>query len=222
MISTNARAHVIVEMSSMSYTPVRKNYAKYPRKTYLKKYSKVYNKRNPPQKSLIPYPEVKTFDIGDPARVLAVASVMQFIEAVTLIPPGTNGNQRVGRRIQAKSYILNWVIAANTGVFRFMVVYDKQSNGVATPISEVLNAVTPQITDLYQADNQQRFVILLDKYVTPEQDRAGTEYVKLNLPVTYPDVVGTPVPNTGSIQLFVAATANLTFGFAHRLRFLDA
>ena len=98
-----------------------------------------------------------------------IGQVADTTGAVTLlngIARGDDINQRVGRRVRLASLqasIVNYVTPA-TGIdqtHRCLIVYDKQSNGVAPAITDVL--VSASTVAMPNLDNRQRFVILYDK-----------------------------------------------------------
>ena len=116
---------------------------------------------------------VRGYPYGTRAELKAVDTTINQVAdttgAVTLlngIARGDDINERVGRRVRLASLqasIVNYVTPA-TGIdqtHRCLIVYDKQSNGVAPAITDVL--VSASTVAMPNLDNRQRFVILYDK-----------------------------------------------------------
>lgn len=116
---------------------------------------------------------VRGYPYGTRAELKAVDTTISQVAdttgAVTLlngIARGDDINQRVGRRVRLASLqasIVNYV-TPTTGIdqtHRCLIVYDKQSNGVAPAITDVL--VSASTVAMPNLDNRQRFVILYDK-----------------------------------------------------------
>ena len=116
---------------------------------------------------------VRGYPYGTRAELKAVDTTINQVAdttgAVTLlngVARGDDINQRVGRRVRLASLqasIVNYVTPA-TGIdqtHRCLIVYDKQSNGVAPAITDVL--VSASTVAMPNLDNRQRFVILYDK-----------------------------------------------------------
>jgi len=78
--------------------------------------------------------------------------------------PGSNNNQRIGRRIDMKSIefrmlVSNMELALMNGV-RFAIVLDKQANGAACLITDIWQSGDP--TSLRNISNKARFTVLWD------------------------------------------------------------
>lgn len=93
------------------------------------------------------------------------------------IGPGTGPNQRIGRKyviksIQLRMRVTQSAVADTANAFdidhpsygvRILVVWDKQPNGVAPAISDILQG-TPHSVALTNLDNRNRFRIIIDKH----------------------------------------------------------
>lgn len=151
--------------------------------------------------------------------------------------PNSTATGRIGRRIMMKSiYIrLVWSLAATTtggSPLRMIVVYDKQSNGAAPAVTDVLltdSAISPN-----NISNRDRFVVLCDKLVDPvavgsQFQVADVVYKKLNLPVQYnAGTAGTIADITsGAVYIMFAQfggafTAAPVVSWTSRIRYNDS
>jgi len=108
--------------------------------------------------------------------------------------PGTTASTRIGQRIlmksiQARIYLRREdVTTATVQAVRVLLIYDRQTNGAAPAITDVLSAISMQ--SLRNMANVGRFFCLMDKTYT--LDGAGGQtvlfderYMKINLPVFY-------------------------------------
>lgn len=117
--------------------------------------------------------EAKNFDI----TYSAVLSTTATITAVNLCAVGANEFNRVGRRIEMNYLKLNlWITPDNSNstapdVLRFLVVYDRQTNGALPAMSDILTdqdntgAATNNALSSPNVDNRFRFGILMDKKI---------------------------------------------------------
>jgi len=221
--------------------------------------SKSYSKKRLTSKfSTGSSPELKQLDtayIAQPA--LSTAGSIANANVLNLIQVGSSAWNRIGRKIrmlslECKGRYVNVSADANAGLFRFLVVYDAQPNGAAPPVSSIL-AERPQggtqVTSDYSGmnlDNRNRFVILMDQYVTIGPTLTGNgatgiqqrsvpnthlinRYIRLGgLNATYqastnPSVIGDI--STGALYFFHlvdGVDANMQFDGTWRLRFTDA
>lgn len=151
---------------------------------------------------------------------------------------GVGPSQHIGRKTQMKSIELKMINRSTpaTGVdqmFRVLVVYDRQPNGVALQIADVLTAINVQT--MRNLDNRMRFLILMDKQGSVNasgesfSENAWTWYKKVNLPVVYDATADATIASisTGSLYLIAignigaGATAGTCQGYA-RVRYTDA
>lgn len=179
---------------------------------------------------------------------------------LTAVVQGTDLTSRVGRKILLKSWYFRCHLATSevaaasygAGLTRFVCVYDKQANGAAPTISDVLGAgvtgtAAPDVTTPINLNNRERFIVLMDKAVytgggintaagipslaTERQDVFIKKFKKLDLPVVFNNQnTGTIADtNTGAIHMFVGTTTEATAApqgpvceYLSRLRFYDA
>ncbi len=93
------------------------------------------------------------------------------IDPLNIIPVGSAVEQRLGRRVQmASAYIRCNVIppvvsSGNSPIIcRFMLIYDKQTNGALPAGTDFLDAAT--VHSQLNMENRARFEVLLDKTIT--------------------------------------------------------
>lgn len=184
-----------------------------------------------------PNVERKNIDVGGPATI-AVAFGSAAWSAGTLlntVAQGTTANQRVGRKITMLSLQIRYAVAlgaTSTGgsPIRFKVVYDKQSNGVAPAITDILTVDT--FTAPNNLDNSDRFITLMDKVTEPistgnNPSVSSIEKTTMSLETMFTGTAGA-IANilSGSVYIFVAQdsailVANAVFSFITRIRFTD-
>lgn len=123
--------------------------------------------------------------------------VLDTTGAVTLVNGCARGddiNERTGRKITMRSIQLKFeaVVTATTGIdntCRVMLVYDKQTNGAAPTIANILATSNPAA--LRNLENRSRFVCLFDRFFhLNDADESGSRrsfqfYRKCRLPVTF-------------------------------------
>lgn len=151
-------------------------------------------------------------------------------------------SNRIGRETSMKSiyWMLYGSIAATTtgaAPFRLVIVYDKESNGVAatasgTPATDAFNQ--DNIGAQMNLDQRDRFIVLVDEII----DNIGTAgpqslfrkgYRKISLPCVFNATGGATIAsiNTGGIYAFLwnggtFATLAPTLNLSTRIRFEDA
>lgn len=179
-------------------------------------------------------PELKASDT-------AVSLTSDTTGALTLLnglSKGTDYNDRIGRRVFNKHLELNLraKVTASTGVDQFhriLVVYDNQSNGVASTIGGVLSSVS--VDALRNLMYEARYDILYDvRFPLNATAEAGSQRVfHVVVPLQRGTQYGTTDNgdvtdiSTGAIYLMVigseaaGATAGSLLGTA-RLRFTDS
>ncbi len=99
---------------------------------------------------------------------------------LSTIPNGTGPSERIGRAVQYSDITLNYKIQVRnpteTGGCRVFIVYDRQTNGAAPAITDILTQANTMA--LYNANNRTRFKILYDKthsfYYIPSNATNGT------------------------------------------------
>lgn len=182
-------------------------------------------------------PEKKNIDTTE-NLVLAFGSVNAVRSTLlTPIAQGTTATSRLGRKIRLTKLNFRWF--ANLGTtttggspIRMKCVYDKQTNGAAPAVTDVMTA------DLFESpnnlDNSDRFITLFDEITEPisvqnnycvgGQINRVLDLEQMWLSNTATGVITSML--TGSIYLFVwhtgtLLTANANFSYICRTRFVD-
>lgn len=178
-------------------------------------------------------PEVKAVD----SSVNLAANSTGAILLLNGIVPGTALDERVGRQVLMTKLKLDlrMSVTAATGVdqvHRFLVVLDKQTNGAALAVTDVLNTVNPY--SQVNLSNQARFTILLDRvqYLNASGEAgSGAVFrgsIGVHEVVQYNSGVAGTVADISTNSLYLisvgqeaaGATAGLLYGTA-RLRYKD-
>lgn len=152
------------------------------------------------------------------------------------VDDGTIPTTRIGRRITMSS--LTWkfqitmaVTTTGASIIRNLIVYDKQPNGVAPIVTDILSLNS--ITGLMNLANSRRFVVLSDKMfngigTAGPQSLEDHGFAKINLETEFNDNSTNDVTsiNTGAVFLVQfqdggLLTATPTNNFYSRIRFTD-
>lgn len=185
--------------------------------------------------------EKKVVDV-DPANY-----VFDTTGSVTLlngVATGADFTDRVGRKIVMKSLYMKGIIKPidnNIGntLCRLIVVYDKQPNGAAPGITDVLKSSSPSAQ--LNMNNRDRFNIIIDKMWAigatsdaVQQAFAGgptvytlKKYKRLNLETLYGGTLSTIASiNTGSLYMITLGDQSAGNGgqgnLSVRVRFVDS
>lgn len=183
-----------------------------------------------------PTGELKFIDVTGGNNPLASSAAFTAAELLNGLQTGATATTRIGRKINLKSLYMRYTVgltATSTGgcQFRILVVYDKQANGAACTITNVL------LTDDFKAPNnlsyRDRFVVLADELTEPVSVQnnyqvVGTLFRKLNLEQMFNDGNAGDITDitTGSIYVFCAQSGGVgtgapLFDFTNRIRFTD-
>lgn len=107
----------------------------------------------------------KELKVIDTAGTSYECSTTGTITLMNGVAQGTDFNTRVGRKFTMKSILVRGsaqVGATPTGgSFRWMIVYDKQTNGVLPAIADIVSAANMPANQ--NLSNRARFVVLADK-----------------------------------------------------------
>lgn len=148
---------------------------------------------------------------------------------------GTANGQRIGRKIQLRSVQIRYTVtppgAGGVSQNRFVIVYDKQTNGAAPTASDVfaINAFDSPLN----LNNAERFVVIMDEITDSCQSQlinmSGKRYAKIRLDTLYAGNAGTVGDiTTGGLFLFCANNSDPIVGVAStsysytRVRYTDA
>lgn len=185
--------------------------------------------------------EKKTIDVDPAAYVSDTTGTITLLNGVAV---GTDFTDRIGRKILMKSIFIRGIhlpVDDSTGNFisRLVIVYDRQANGVAPAITDVVKSINGSAQ--INLNNRDRFQILFDKqYVTAKvsdtatQSFAGSPTVhsvklfrRLRHETVFQGTAATVASiATGSVYMltFSNAAANTggSFSLSTRIRFADA
>lgn len=150
---------------------------------------------------------------------------------------GTSDGTRVGRRIRMVALELRAYVstpaAATEQTGRVMLVYDRQPNGVALAITDVINTSNP--IGMRQYDNEKRFEIFYDKTYALRMHGAEFEQPHFELDLPLDHIVHYNAGNAGSVadivygSLYAISVGNVAaavedtgnFVFRYCLRYVD-
>lgn len=159
-------------------------------------------------------------------------------QMLNALQTGANPTNRIGRKVTWTKLLLRYAAHVDSATtptsgcaMRLMVIYDKQTNGSAPIVTDVL--VTDEFNSAMNLDNRDRFLILAD-VITPVFGLGGPAAVagvinrKFNLETNFnANNIGSIADiTTGSIYLMYAQSnslsgLNISFNMKSRLRFVD-
>lgn len=150
---------------------------------------------------------------------------------------GTADGARIGRRIRMVALELRAYVstpeAATEQTGRIMLVYDRQPNGVALGITDVINTANP--IGMRQYDNERRFDIIYDNTYCIREHGAEFKQPHFELDLPLDHVVHYNAGNAGSVadivygSLYAVSVGNVAaaventgnFVFRYCLRYVD-
>lgn len=179
-----------------------------------------------------PRPEIKFFDLPTigPTAISSTGTVNA--QPINNLAQGTTGSTRIGLSISLKSlaYHIDYRLGATPVPcsIRTIFVWDKQPNGAAPAITDVLAGTPPTFVSFLNISNKDRFTVLRNDVISlsPQGDQTAylEKYVKINMQSQYSD--GSSIPQTGAVWLVAisdqATAANQpTITVVARVRFFD-
>lgn len=179
--------------------------------------------------------EKKNIDVNTAATIVIGTATFSTMTHINPIAQGATANNRLGREANMRSLFYRWqgsfaATTAGASPIRLLIVYDKQPNGAAPPILDVLAA--DAIESPMNLDWKKRFTILVDH----EVECVGTQgpaawyvkgYRKMALNAEFTGVGGgIAALNSGSVYAITyqngnIITANPTSQLYTRIRFTD-
>lgn len=172
----------------------------------------------------------QTFSTG-----LSVAASTSTASVTLLngIAVGNTAGTRVGRGVQMKSLQFRSNCSQASGftagqvLHRILIVYDKQTNGLAPLATDVMES--DNFYGYMNLNNSKRFVVISDNIIEPDNltNYKSKVFRKLNLPIEFNSVGGAFVSSitTGSIYVlswvFCTQASAPTFQFNSRIRYTD-
>lgn len=176
-----------------------------------------------------PSVELKAIDTVSTGVAMPAANTMAYQGCLNGWAQGSTAGQLVGRKASMKSNQFRCSVQA--GAARVLIVYDKQANGAATNVLDVL--VSTDFNSPQNLNYSDRFIVLHDKIYTLadnciNQTAAspvvyGQDYTKMSLDAVTQFIAGL-VPNSGSVSLFLGVLNPIaagTYSLYNRLRYTD-
>lgn len=153
---------------------------------------------------------------------------------LALVPQGQTDVTRIGNKITATSIACRGLTTQDTatnGTLRIIVFIDKQANGAAAAVTDILE--TANFASFRNLDNVDRFDILVDDYhtINAMNTGSGSEYFwqyykKLDVPIHFSGATGaiTELRSNNIGILYISSIAALNaaqLGGVARLRYTD-
>lgn len=180
--------------------------------------------------------EIKVTDATinvDPAFGSAAFTTPTLVNALAI---GGDYNNRVGRKVVFTKLMVRWLVSQQSSTgganFRILVVYDKQANGVAPSMTDILSS--NDFSSFNNLNNRDRFITIID-HITESVSQGGnasgagviTRKIALETIFNADPTAVIGAINTGAIFLMVAQsggdiTTSPDFHCRVRLRFNDA
>lgn len=187
--------------------------------------------------------ELKFFDTSKALTTVAATGTI-LDDSLNHIAQGTGESDRIGRKCTLKSINLHGLLqlpaataAVNTDdVVRFIVFLDKQCNGAAAGVTDILE--TNDFFSFNNLANKSRFRILCDKkltinaqgatatagaYTYGEQRKGFNLYLRCNLPLEFDNTTGAITElrsnNIGVLAISNQGTARIQY--TSRVRYAD-
>lgn len=174
------------------------------------------------------------YDNGTASTTVSTAgAVVQMLDVAN----GTGASERIGKSIMLHDLTLNYNVLPNAAssrlLWRVVVVYDRQTNGAAPTVTDVMHTAT--VEAMYNADNQTRFKILYDQSGVIVTNATGIdiEYktiyrnIKISLKGLRTEYSGTGSTSASIVKggIYMILLSNTTTGYAiteaNRIQFSD-
>lgn len=186
--------------------------------------------------------EFKSIDLSSSADTIDTTGSVTLLNGCAR---GNDINQREGREITMKSIQIRGAVSANAQATndqwaRVMIVYDRQTNGTAPAVTDVISS--SGICGMRNLENRKRFKILMDRTYVINANYTGAAtiysacnnhhfleyYRKLDHPVVFNSGSAGAVSDisTGSLYMIrigsvTAGTAAAAITFCSRVRYQD-
>ena len=183
--------------------------------------------------------ELKFHDVDLDDTAIAVGGTVTA--SINLIAQGVTESERVGRKCTIRSILWRWnlqypsqaVMASTSDSIRLVMYTDKQANGATAAVTDLFESNDYQ--SFNNLSNSGRFRVLYDKTigmqqnaaiagpVTNEQDKNGTFFQSVNIPIEFSAGAGTIAEirsNNLGVMLF-SRVGVCRFDSKIRLRFSD-
>jgi len=137
-------------------------------------------------------------------------AVPAVIKDITVIPQGVGQSERIGRKIVFKKIEIRGLltVSASSDPVRFVLIQDKQTNGAAFTVAEVMdNDYSYLPLNFRERENKERFKLLWDRTVIANAAITGVNHIykvfktiKCNIPVVYDATASTGAVATQRIN----------------------
>lgn len=180
--------------------------------------------------------ELKFFNLANVNATGTVSSTGEIFPTVNNIGQGTNESQRIGRKCTIRSlqwhYTITLPVAASAigdDVIRVILYLDKQANGAAALVTDVLYVA--DYNAFYNPENMGRFRILMDRShainaTAGDANRFSKTYQghfskRCTVPLEFSQSTGalTEIKSNNIGVLFISMQGQATFDSVMRLRF---
>lgn len=207
-------------------------------------YTDYFTNQNLRMDPVYPRPEVKAYDTvlatsANPVSIPNSGTNGGSLTILNSMPANSTLGGRVGNQVSTKSVYYQYVLNFGTGpvpnAIRHLLVWDKQPNNVAAPITDILSVnqtigPTDFITFPMNLSNRDRFVILADERTTlspnGDQIRIISGFRKINQRTDFAGATGVSVPSTGALGVIFASDESTvanepTIYGTWRVRYID-
>lgn len=162
------------------------------------------------------------------------------LNSICTIAQGTNESERIGRKATITKVLWRYsvklattaTIADSSDIVRVILYVDKQCNGAAAAVTDILDAA--QFDSFLKLENSGRFRILMDKFhtVSAQAGIAGnigevivfrTKFCDVNLPIEYSSTTGAiaEIRSNNIGILAISKSAHCVFDGKLRIRYSD-
>lgn len=193
-----------------------------------------YYGKYPPQAS-----ETKFKDF-DPAVTPVATTGDIVLNSICTIAQGTDETERIGRRAMITKVLWRYsvkllttaTIADSSDIVRVILYLDKQCNGAAAGVTDILDAA--QFDSFLKLENSGRFKILMDKFhtLTAQAGIAGNigevivfrqKFCDLSIPIEYSSTTGAigEIKSNNIGILAISKSGHCVFDSKLRIRYSD-
>jgi len=160
--------------------------------------------------------EVKCFDQRVAAVALTTVAATAFQEpaafagytCINEVQQGATAYNRIGSKITIKSISVRAQFytgtpATDLGVFRWMIVYDRQTNGAAPTLAAMLSdnvATAPAFSSGINISNKNRFQVIRDGFCNMDPAQSENHFVNVYCKGRWTSEYSTNAGNIGDLQ----------------------
>ncbi len=174
----------------------------------------------------------------------AFVAAAGYIDAnACAVAQGTGYNERIGHKITIKSLNVKWSIKLSaatsvtdtTDTVRMMILLDKQANGAAPIVTDIL--ISADLLAFNNPNNKNRFKTLMNRVYTLKSSGLGNDtaiattedqlydevFLKMNIPIEYSSTTGaiTEIRSNNIVLLLISTDGLASFDAKVRIRYSD-